>query len=385
MTAAASSTPAASRPIRVLVVDDSAVVRGMTARWLGAEDGLEVAGLAHDGEHGLKEAERLQPDVIVLDVEMPRLTGLEALPKLRAVAPGARVVMASTLTRRGGETTIKALAAGAADYIAKPETSGLGGADAYRRELVQKIRGLGHARRRPADGAGQTAASAASSGVLRPVPAAGCVPTPPVALTSHRAKRPDLLVVGASTGGPQALQVFLGGLLGSPARRPTLPILIVQHMPPTFTAILAEHIAHLLKIDCREARNNDPVRAGEVLIAPGDFHMRLARTKTGMCVRLDQGPMVSFCRPAVDPLFESAADVTDGRVLGVVLTGMGSDGRDGARCIVQSGGRVIVQDEASSVVWGMPGAVAKAGLAGAIEPLDRIGSTTQKAIEGTLP
>jgi two-component system chemotaxis response regulator CheB len=380
MTAQTAPKPHAVPPIRVLIVDDSAVVRGMTARWLGAEEGLEVAGLAHDGEHCVKEAERLQPDVIVLDVEMPRLSGLEALPKLRAVAPGARVVMASTLTRRGGETTIKALAAGAADYIAKPETSGLGGAEAYRRDLVLKIRGLGHARRRAATPISAEAALRAPA-----LPPLAPTPQASVALATHRAKRPDLLVVGSSTGGPQALQVFLSGLLGSPARRPSLPILIVQHMPPTFTAILAEHIANVLKIDCREARNNDPVRAGEILIAPGDFHMRVARTTSGLCVRLDQGAAVSYCRPAVDPLFESAAEVTDGRVLGVVLTGMGADGRDGSRRVVQLGGRVLVQDEASSVVWGMPGAVAKAGLASAIEPLDRIGFVTQKAIEGSQP
>jgi two-component system chemotaxis response regulator CheB len=380
VTALPSTSPA--EPIRVLLVDDSSVVRGLTSRWLGAAERIVVAGVATDGESAVREAERLQPDVIVLDVEMPRMTGIEALPLLRRVAPGARVIMASTLTRRGGEVTIRCLAAGAADYIAKPESSGLGGADTYRRDLIAKIEALGVSRRR-------AVAPVQGAPVGRPAVAAGPSPRTPVmsaasaAITLVRkpAHKPDLLVVGSSTGGPHALQVFLGQLVG----KLTVPVLVVQHMPRTFTEILASHLASSLGVPCREARHGDRPQRGEVLVAPGDHHLRVRRQAGSLSLTLDQDSPVNFCRPAVDPLFQTAAEACEGRVLGVVLTGMGADGREGARRIVELGGRVLVQDEATSVVWGMPGAVAKAGFAAAVEPLDQLGHLTVKYIEGAQP
>ena len=378
MSLAASPAPRrATRKVRVLVVDDSAVVRGMTHRWLSGEDDIDLAGVAENGEVGVKEAGRLKPDVIILDVEMPKMTGLEALPLIRKAAPGASVIMASTLTHRGAKVTIQALAGGAADYLPKPESRGLGGAEGYKRTLIEKVRGLGQAAIAKEARTKQTPAAA-----RQPETPAQVKPARPIALATPSRRiglRPDILVVGCSTGGPAALQVFLKPL----AQSLSTPILIVQHMPKTFTAILAEHLSKHLGLDCKEAVDGEPVRPGAVRIAPGDYHMRLVRAPSGATLKLSQDPPVNFCRPAVDPLFDSAAALYGDRTLGVVLTGMGHDGREGARSLTKAGARVLVQDEASSVVWGMPGAVAEAGLASAVEPLDRLGHTTVSYLNGS--
>ena len=368
--AAPSAAASGPRRIRVLVIDDSAVVRGLTHRWLSGEADFDLAGVAENGEVGVRQAEKLQPDVIILDVEMPKMDGLQALPLIRKAAPRARIIMASTLTHRGAKVTIQALAAGASDYLPKPESRGLGGADVYKQALIDKVRGLGQsALSRPAPGPGGSAAPAPA----RPAAPIRLAPPP-----SAMARRPEILVVGCSTGGPAALQVFLKPLAGKLAQ----PVLIVQHMPKTFTAILAEHLAKHLGVDCAEATDGELVRGGTIRVAPGDYHMRIASGASGPVLRLDQSPPVNFCRPAVDPLFDSAAAVYGGRALGVVLTGMGYDGREGARKMVAAGARVLVQDQASSVVWGMPGAVAEAGLAAAVEPLDTLGGLTLSFLNG---
>ena len=340
-------------PIRVMIVDDSAVVRGLTKRWLETEAGIEIAGVSTDGLKAIADVRALRPDVIILDVEMPNMDGLTALPQLTRLAPHARIVMASTLTREGAATTLRAMSLGAADYIAKPEASSLGGAADYKLDLVTKIRALG--------GAAQRAASPAASRTVRQFA--------PVATATKigRPFKPKALVVASSTGGPQALQQFLPSV----AKATSLPILIVQHMPATFTTILAEKLTQVCGKLCVEPKNGDLVQANKMYLAPGDFHMRLQKGKVGSpdTIMLDKGAPVNFCRPAADPLFSSAVQIYGGSLLAVVLTGMGHDGRDGAGEIQKAGGRVLVQDEMSSVVWGMPGAVAEAGFADEVKPI----------------
>ena len=340
-----------------MLVDDSAIVRGFMRRWIEEEPRVDLVKVCSDGAQAVAEVAAIRPDVIVLDIEMPNMDGLTALPLLRKLVPQARIVMASTLTSAGAQQTVKALSLGAADFIAKPQASAMGGVDSYRRDLIEKIIALGPRIVR-------TASTPAPSVALRP--------------RSMHMGNPSIMVVAASTGGPGALPVFLGPI----ARRIDAPILIVQHMPATFTPVFAEKIESAIGKRCREAVDGDVLAPGCVYLAPGDYHMRIARSPAGRIVTLDKTPPVNFCRPAADPLFESAAAAFGNRVLGVVLTGMGHDGRDGAGHIVKAGGRVLVQDEASSVVWGMPGAVAQAGLAEAIKPLSDLGSTALRMMNG---
>lgn len=340
-----------------MLVDDSAIVRGFMRRWIEEDSRVELVKVCSDGAQAVAEVATVKPDVIVLDIEMPNMDGLTALPQLRKLAPAARIIMASTLTTSGAHQTVKALSLGAADFIAKPQASAMGAVDSYRRDLIEKIIALGP--RTPAR------AQAAPPVALRPRAAA---PGPV-----------SVMVIAASTGGPAALPVFLGPI----ANRISVPILIVQHMPATFTPVFAEKLEAAIGKRCREAVDGDVLAPGSVYLAPGDYHMRIVRTSAvARGVTLDKNPPVNFCRPAADPLFESAAAVFGNRVLGVVLTGMGHDGRDGAGHIVRAGGRVLVQDEASSVVWGMPGAVAAAGLAEAVKPLRDLGSAALRMMNG---
>jgi two-component system chemotaxis response regulator CheB len=341
-----------------MLVDDSAIVRGFMRRWIDEEPRIELVKVCSDGAQAVAEAANIRPDVIVLDIEMPNMDGLTALPQLRKLVPEARIVMASTLTSQGAQQTVKALSLGAADFIAKPQASAMGGVDSYRRDLVDKILALG-----------QRVAAPHRS-----------IATQPVRLRPRMAApgKPAAMVIAASTGGPSALPIFLGAI----ASRIEAPILIVQHMPAAFTPVFAEKLEAVIGKRCREAVDGDPVAPGSVLVAPGDYHMRVARAPSGRIVTLDRGEQVNFCRPAADPLFESAAAAFGNRLLGVVLTGMGHDGRAGAGRIVEAGGRVIVQDEASSVVWGMPGAVAQAGHAEAIKPLRELGQLALRMMNG---
>lgn len=351
----------ADRRIRVMVVDDSAVVRGLTRRWLENEaHRIELVKVCADGQQAIADAGACNPDIILLDVEMPRMDGIEALPQLKKAAPNAHVVMASSLTSKGATVTLKALSLGAADYVAKPEASSLGGAEAYRRELVEKIMALG----------GRKVQASAPAASRAPAPALRLRPAP-----LRSPGRPQALVIAASTGGPAALQAFLQPI----ARRIDAPILIVQHMPAAFTPVFAEKLGQAVGRPCREAQDGDTLTNSTLLLAPGDFHMRVGPGKT---IRIDKGDPVNFCRPAADPLFESAAQAYGSKLLAVVLTGMGSDGRNGAQHVVNAGGRVIVQDESTSVVWGMPGAVAGAGLAEAIKPLAELSQMTASVMNG---
>ncbi|XBQ16491.1 MAG: chemotaxis response regulator protein-glutamate methylesterase [Oceanicaulis sp.] len=364
-----STGQAASGAPRVLIIDDSAVVRGLVARWIEADNRLEVAATCADGEQGVKKAGELQPDLVVLDIEMPKMDGLTALPLILKAAPRARVVMASTLTRKGAEVTMRALSLGAADYAPKPEAGRVAGAEAYREDLIAKLVALSpRYSARPA-----TFQSRQSAATAAPRPAPVYPSTPRTAV----ATRPSLIAIGSSTGGPQALRDVVAAL----PKEPSAPIVIAQHMPKLFTAILAEHLAKS-GIPAAEAKHGEMLRAGRIYLAPGDFHFTLRQGGGGFEAVLDQNPPVNFCRPAVDPLFETCARLAGRGVLAIVLTGMGADGREGARAIRAAGGQVIVQDQASSVVWGMPGAVAEAGLADMILPLKDIGPEIARRLKG---
>ena len=376
---AASTRPSRGRPIRVMIIDDSAVVRGLFTRWVGAEKDLEMVGSASDGAQGVAKIVDFDPDVVVLDIEMPVMGGLEALPKLLAAQPELKVVMASTLSHKGAEVTLRALDLGAADYIGKPESTRIGGADAYRIELLEKIRALGASR------LSRSLRPTATRSAPAVAPAAPRTPTP-IAPESLRplpatASRAEILAVGSSTGGPQALREFFAGLGGAWTR----PIVVVQHMPPAFTAILAEHLGKVSSLQASEVEDGTPLLPGRIHLARGDHHMRLRREGGQLVLRLDQEAPENFCRPAVDPLFRSVAEVFGERTLAVVLTGMGHDGREGARSIVNAGGAVLAQDEASSVVWGMPGAVVQAGLASLVRPVGGLVQAVRALASGGRP
>ena len=378
LTSSAVPTLAQQEPLRVMVVDDSVVIRGMISRWLGSEPDIVVAASLRTGLDAVNQIERVNPDVAVLDIEMPDLDGISALPLLLAKKRNLIVIMASTLTRRNAEISFKALSLGASDYIPKPEsTREPGAAEAFRHDLVQKIRQFGAKVRRTAP------VSPASP--LAPVLDRGMSRAPqaqvvvPLLRRSFSTQNPRVLLVGSSTGGPQALMSLVGEI-GAVIDR--FPVLITQHMPPTFTTILAEHLARASHRPAREAIDGEVVRAGQIYLAPGGRHMRVARHGTEAVIDLDDGPPVIFCKPAVDPLFTSAIDVWQGGILALVLTGMGSDGMRGGKDIVAAGGSVIAQDEASSVVWGMPGAAANAGICAAVLPLGQIAPKLVRLFSG---
>jgi two-component system chemotaxis response regulator CheB len=355
-----------------MVVDDSVVIRGLISRWVGSEPDMVVAASLRTGLEAVNQLDRVKPDVAVLDIEMPELDGISALPQLLAKKRDLIIIMASTLTRRNAEISFKALSLGAADYIPKPETTREpAAADIFHHDLIQKIRSLGAKLRRsspvsPAH-APTSALDKSREHALRPasVPAAH----PPVVRRPFSMQTPRVLLVGSSTGGPQALMSLVTEL-GPVIDR--FPVLITQHMPPTFTTILAEHLARSSRRPAHEAIDGEIVKPGQIYLAPGGRHMRVARHGADVVIALDNGPPVNFCKPAVDPLFASAIDVWQAGTLAVLLTGMGSDGTRGGKEIVAAGGSVIAQDEATSVVWGMPGSAAHAGICAAVLPLNQI-------------
>ena len=360
----------AGDPYRVMVVDDSAVIRGLLTRALEKDPTVKVAASVGNGEAAIKALERHDIDVIILDIEMPVMDGLTALPKLLAAKPGVQIIMASTLTRKNAEVSLRALQAGAADYLPKPtSTSELTGADAFRRELLEKVKALAKAARpaRPATARAISDAAAAATAVR---------PARPISLRKASAALPRLIAIGSSTGGPQALIEVLASMAASVK----LPILITQHMPATFTTLLAEHIGRATGVPCAEGRDGEAVSAGRIYLAPGNYHMTVERAGAGSVIRLDQNPPVNFCRPSVDPMLRSLAPIYGSALLTIILTGMGTDGHKGAAEVVAAGGTVFAQDEATSVVWGMPGAVATSGLCSAVLPIKEIGPSVRKLV-----
>ena len=368
--------------IRVMVVDDSVVVRGLVSRWLQDAPGISVVSSQRNGALAVADLPKSMPDVVVLDIEMPEMDGLTALPKMLAAKPDLKVIMASTLTRRNAEVSLRALSLGAADYLPKPETNrGVTTSEEFRHELTEKVLAIGRGVRPSACIAGAPAVRPES---LEPPDAkaedrTSDGPAPKISLRPFNPCKPKVIVIGSSTGGPQALFEVTKSV--APAID-TLPVVITQHMPPTFTAILAEHISKSAGKPCKEAEHAEPLLPGQFYLAPGGKHLTLVGGNGGLRGLLDDRPPINFCKPAVDPLFESAAEVFKRAVLAVVLTGMGSDGCEGARKIADAGGNVIAQDKETSVVWGMPGAAAEAGVCAAVLPLAQIGPRVIRAISG---
>jgi two-component system, chemotaxis family, protein-glutamate methylesterase/glutaminase len=345
--------------IRVMVVDDSVVIRRLVTQALEQDTAIEVVGTASNGAIGLQRIPQFNPDVITLDIEMPDMNGLEMLRRIRREYPQLRVIMFSTLTERGAAVTLEALTLGADDYVTKVSNEGSldRSMTRLREEMIPKIKQFFRV-------AGQAAATPAQPRAnASAVAAAGAR-----AIAPSLKLRPKLVVIGVSTGGPAALAAMLPSF---PTNFP-LPILLVQHMPPLFTRLLAERLNANCQLMVEEAREGDVVEPGRILIAPGDFHMKVASRGGVVRVCLDQSPRQNSCRPAVDVLFASAVELYGGAVLAVVLTGMGQDGLHGVRLLKARGARVLVQDEASSVVWGMPGAVVNAGLADRVLALDAV-------------
>jgi len=389
-TAAASGPQAGTEPFRVMVVDDSAVIRGLITRALESDPEIKVVASVANGQMAINTLARQSIDVIVLDIEMPVLDGLSALPHLLQTDPHVKIVMASTLTAKGADVSIRAMRAGAADYIPKPSsTRELTGADVFKRELTEKVKALGHAARKadprkaaptapvPERSAPRplgTSSAAPTSGYTLPTPLRTRPEPGPLTLRPMPDMRPDVIAIGSSTGGPQALFEVLSHLKDGVQQ----PILITQHMPATFTTILAEHITRQCGIQCAEAKEGETIVGGRAYVAPGDFHMLVVQKNGVNTLTLTKDPPENFCRPAVDPMLRSIVKAYGRRVLAVILTGMGHDGQKGCEHVAQAGGAVVGQDEASSVVWGMPGAVATAGLCSAILPLKEIGPQIRK-------
>lgn len=371
--------------ISVLVVDDSVVIRRLVSDVLAGDPDIEVRGTAANGKIALAKIPQLNPDIVILDVEMPVMNGLETLVALRALYPKLPVIMFSTLTERGAAATLDALERGASDYVAKPANMGsvIASMEAVRVQLIPKIKSLAARGQRVPDPAAHLAAMptarprASLARGLSAGPTAASNGAPGTRPPSHGPlARVDIVVIGVSTGGPDAVTTVISAL---PKDFP-VPIVLVQHMPPVFTALFAKRLDSKSPLTVSEARAGDRPTPGTVLIAPGDFHLRLRADRLGVIATLDQGTPENYCRPAVDVLFRSAPETFGAGVLAVVLTGMGSDGARGAACIVEAGGSVIVQDQATSVVWGMPGAVVAAGLAAEVLPLRAVAKAIQMRV-----
>jgi two-component system chemotaxis response regulator CheB len=358
-----------------MVVDDSAVIRGLLTKTLETEADIKVVSTVGNGQAAIDALKRVDVDVVVLDIEMPVMDGLTALPKMLEARPGVQVIMASTLTLKGASVSMKALSLGAADYLPKPTTTtGINTATDFKQGLVEKVKSWGLVARKKRGLPAGTAAAPGSSAPATPKKLhAGTVTLRPAPIVPGKV---DCLAVGSSTGGPQALFAFFRSL----GRVDRMPVFVTQHMPATFTTILAEHLGQASGMQAAEAKDGEAVLPGRIYVAPGDFHMTVENQGAGAVVRLNKNPPENFCRPAVDPMLRSIAKVYGARTLFVMLTGMGQDGLKGARDLVAAGSTVIAQDEATSVVWGMPGAVASAGLCTAVLPLSEIGPYVKKAL-----
>jgi len=341
--------------IRVLVVDDAVVIRRLISEVLGSEPDIEVVGVAANGRLALAKIPQVNPDCITLDVEMPEMDGLETLAELRKTWPKLPVIMFSTLTAKGASRTLDALALGATDYVTKPANVGsfTEATERLRQELIPKIRA--HTGREPA-------------------PA-----SPPKIVRKENRPRQSVeaICIATSTGGPNALSTVVPSIPASIG----VPILIVQHMPPLFTALLAERLNHASQMTVCEGSEGQMVEPGRIYIAPGGRHMEVRRTNGKVTIALTDAPPENSCRPAADVLFRSAAAVYGSAIVAAVLTGMGQDGLRGVESISEAGGEILAQDEESSVVWGMPGAVVHAGLARQVLPIGEVGPALTRAVE----
>lgn len=362
-----------------MLVDDSSVIRGLLTRWLSVDPAIEIVASVANGQVALNMLERADPEIVVLDIEMPVMDGLTALPLIIKNKPNVQVLMSSTLTSKNAKISLQAMSLGAADYIPKPTTNReVMSSQSFQDEIVEKIISLAEAKRkalgRPLfDKGGQNNLSTVTkSSDVKPN-----VLNMPTTVKASLVQ-PKVIGVGSSTGGPQALLKFLDGLKNDL----TLPLVITQHMPPSFTKILAGHLSKATGLICTEAENGMPLKNGQVYIARGDHHMTIEKDGISYYLKLNQDDPENFCRPAVDPMFRSLSKAFGPAVLGVILTGMGHDGLAGSQIIVEKGGTIIAQNEATSVVWGMPGAVSTAGICNAVLPLDEMASKVQRLVKG---
>jgi two-component system chemotaxis response regulator CheB len=385
--------------INVMIIDDSMVFRSLASRWLADAPGIGDV-IAHGKPQGaLEELETNPPDVVILDVYMPGSDGFAVLPIILSHHPGMPVILVTATAQETDALAVRARRAGAAGFLNKPSsTSGADAARDFRRRLVEAVLTCGArsvqakaiARRTVPPTAGEPVALMpgrpgallASGTVVRTSPKGrGPAPAGPAALSLRpfSSVRPRILAIGGSTGGPKALMDVAASITGHCGG---IPVVIVQHMPDSFTALLAEHLARKTNRECRRPEPGEPVRAGVIYVAPGGRHLVLRKKGGQVVFDFDDGPAINFCKPAVDPMFESASAIYRNATLALVLTGMGQDGLVGARAVTEAGGTVIAQDEASSVVWGMPGVVARAGLCSGVWPLDQIGPRVSKLLRG---
>ena len=356
-----------SQSIRVLICDDSSVMRRLIKTALNGDPQIDVVFEARNGKEAVENLYDVHPDIILMDVEMPIMDGIDAVRAIRKRSHQVPIVMCSSLTTHGGEATLDALDAGANDFVAKPVAKGKveNALHQLELELIPKLKALVPKAAPPAHRNSAPATNSAMAGrkVLDGNPAA------PIQLG-------PAVVVGVSTGGPAALSTFVSGIQASCKA----PIAITQHMPAEFMAPLANRLASHSPFPVEVAQDGMEFSAGKIYLAPGDFHLCFKRDKFSVACSLNKGPKENSCRPAVDTMFRSAAGVFGSSCLGIVLTGMGADGKSGSQAIKSQGGKVFVQDEASSVVWGMPGAVAQSGLADRILPLADVAPTVNRTI-----
>lgn len=361
--------------IRAMVCDDSVVIRRLVADVLAADPEIEVVGTAVNGKNALDKIPLLKPDVLTLDVEMPIMDGLQTLVQVRRTYKKLPIIMFSTLTERGAGATLDALERGASDYVCKPANVGSlsESMEAVRSQLIPKIKSL--TGRAPIVPAGRSARPAFGAPPPGAHPGTQAVPPPPGSGGPLKAAAPgnrvDVVAIGVSTGGPDALTTVITALSGNFP----VPIVVTQHMPPVFTQLFAQRLNAKAKVEVKEAAAGDVLKPGHVYIAPGDWHMRFKQGGNGQVVTLDQGPQENYCRPAVDPMFRSVSELFGSHVLSLIMTGMGSDGHRGAEHIIRAGGSLVVQDEATSVVWGMTGAAVQAGLPCDVLPLGKLADT----------
>ncbi|HEY8190094.1 MAG TPA: chemotaxis response regulator protein-glutamate methylesterase [Micavibrio sp.] len=346
----------AVKPITVMIVDDSIVIRSIIEKTLKADARIKVVGHASNGEEAVRMVGTYSPDIIILDIEMPIMDGITALPLLLKNKPGVKILMCSTLSERGADISVRALALGATECLLKPSgPEAIRQSDDFHAALIRIVLSLGHTEKAAAKAGHKNIA-------LRKI--TGTIP------------HPQILTIGSSTGGPNALIALLTML-----RNLSVPIVITQHMPKTFTAILANHIEKATGITCQEGKEGMVIQAGNAYVAPGGYHMLLKKQGVQTTIALSETPPENFCKPSVDPMLRSAVEIYGSRILTVILTGMGSDGLHGCEQVVNAGGHVIAQDEATSVVWGMPGAVATAGLCNAVLPIPQLGDWVLRTIK----
>ena len=371
-----SPTSNTQQTINVMLVDDSSVIRGALTRLLEEDSSIKIIASVTNGELAISSAKRNQPDIVILDVEMPVMDGITALPEILKVSPKSKIIMFSTLTAKGADITLKALSLGAIECLVKPSSGAATKGGEFHNTLTRLIKNLCPAQlRKETKATPQTTINTVSTSVA---PKSAnlknfCLRK----ISTDYTGKPSVLAIGSSTGGPQALFTVLKSCNDF-----NIPIVITQHMPATFTKILAQHITQQTGIDTKEGEEGMVLEDGKAYVAPGGFHMLIKQEGLKKVIRLDEGPPVNFCKPAVDPMFDSLINIYGNKMLGVILTGMGHDGLQGGKNLTAQGGRLIAQDEESSVVWGMPGAVAMAGICSEVLPINDIGPWIKKQVIG---